>query len=53
MVNVPDICGRMRRTVHAMDQAEGGEQGDVWMPVPFSLGQHAALEAVQRHPSGQ
>ena len=32
-------------TVHVI----GGEQGDVLMPLLFSLGQHAALEAVQRH----
>ena len=36
-------------TVHTIDQGEGGEQGDVLMPLLFSLGQHPALEAVQRH----
>ena len=34
-------------TVHHIDQGEGGEQGDVLMPLLFSLGQHAALQAVQ------
>ena len=33
------------RTIH---QGEGGEQGDVLMPLLFSLGQHGALAAVQR-----
>ena len=31
-----------------LTQAEGGEQGDPLMPALFSLGQHAALTAVQR-----
>ena len=34
--------------VHEIDQGEGGEQGDPLMPLLFSLGQHAALRAVQR-----
>ena len=34
--------------VHTIDQGEGGEQGDPLMPLLFSLGQHGALEAVQR-----
>ena len=34
--------------VHNVDQGEGGEQGDAMMPLLFALGQHAALEAVQR-----
>ena len=34
-------------TVHRIEQGEGGEQCDVWMPLLFSLGQHAALQAVQ------
>ena len=33
--------------VHNIHQAEGGEQGDALMPLLFSLGQHAALVAVQ------
>ena len=33
--------------VHEIDQDEGGEQGDSLMPLLFSLGQHAALRAVQ------
>ena len=36
-------------TVHHIEQGEGGEQGDVLMPLLFSLGQHAALQAVQDH----
>ena len=32
-------------TVHTI---EGGEQGDALMPLLFCLGQHAALEAIQR-----
>ena len=39
-----DDCGR----VHTIHQGEGGEQGDPLMPLLFSLGQHPALEAVQR-----
>ena len=31
---------------HRVTQGEGGEQGDPLMPMLFSLGQHAALEAV-------
>ena len=34
--------------VHTIDQGEGGEQGDPLMLLLFSLGQHGALEAVQR-----
>ena len=34
--------------VHTIDHGEGGEQGDPLMPLLFSLGQHGALEAVQR-----
>ena len=34
--------------VHTICQGEGGEQGDALMPLLFSLGQHAALEAVHR-----
>ena len=33
--------------VHRIAQGEGGEQGDALMPLLFSLGQHAALEAVK------
>ena len=33
--------------VHQIHQGEGGEQGDVMMPLLFSLGQHNALHAVQ------
>ena len=39
-----DSLGR----VHTITQGEGGEQGDAMMPLLFSLGQHAALERVQR-----
>ena len=34
---------------HTITQAEGGEQGDPLMPALFSLGQKAALQAVQQH----
>ena len=33
---------------HTIHQGEGGEQGDALMPILFSVGQHAALEATQR-----
>ena len=33
--------------VRTIEQGEGGEQGDAVMPLLFSLGQHAALHAVQ------
>ena len=36
-------------TTHTIVQGEGGEQGDAMMPLLFALGQHPALEAVQRH----
>ena len=32
--------------VQSIHQGEGGEQGDALMPLLFSLGQHAALEAI-------
>ena len=35
----------VRHTIH---QGEEGEQGDASMPLPFCVGQHAALEAMQR-----
>ena len=35
-------------TAHTIHQGEGGEQGDALMPLLFCLGQHAALEAMQR-----
>ena len=35
-------------TVHTVHQGEGGEQGHPLMPLLFSVGQHAALEAIQR-----
>ena len=38
-----DDCG----TVHAIDQGEGGEQGDPLMPLLFADGQHPALVATQ------
>ena len=34
--------------IHHIHQGEGGEQGDPLMPLLFSLGQHAALQAVRR-----
>ena len=34
--------------LHQIEQGEGGKQGDALMPLLFSLGQHQALEAVQR-----
>ena len=34
--------------VHAIQQGEGGEQGDPLMPILFCLGQHAALASVKR-----
>ena len=34
-------------TTHRIHQGEGGEQGDPLMPLLCSLGQHAALEAMQ------
>ena len=39
-------CGRMRWERFMIAQGEGGEQGDPLMPLLFSLGQHAALAAV-------
>ena len=33
--------------VHTITQAEGGEQGDPFMPALFSLGAHPALQALQ------
>ena len=33
---------------HTIPQGEGGEQGDAVMPLLYSLGQHSALEAIQR-----
>ena len=49
MVIVPRFCGKTTfGTVHHIEQGEGGEQGDVLMPLLFSsLGQHAVLQAVQ------
>ena len=35
-------------TVHEVAQGEGGEQGDAMMPLLFALGQHPALEALNR-----
>ena len=34
--------------MHEIPQGEGGEQGDPLMPMLFAMGQHRALEAVQR-----
>ena len=34
--------------IHTIQQGEGGEQGDVIMPLLFALGQHSALEAIQK-----
>ena len=34
--------------VHTVEQGEGGEQGDVLMPLLYSLGQHAALKSGAR-----
>ena len=34
--------------VHTVEQGEGGEQGDVLMPLLCSLGQHAASKVVQK-----
>ena len=34
--------------VHSILQGEGGEQGDTMMPLLFSVGQHHALEVVNR-----
>ena len=36
-------------TVHTIDQGEEASKETVLMPFLFSLGQHAAFEAVQRH----
>ena len=33
--------------VHTIQQGEGGEQGDAFMPLLFCMGQHAALQEVQ------
>ena len=33
---------------HKIRQGEGGDQGDAWMPLLFSLGQHGARKAVAR-----
>ena len=35
------------RRNHVIHQGEGGEQGDALMPMLYSLGQHAVLQAVQ------
>ena len=35
--------------VHEILQGEGGEQGDPLMPALFALGQHKALDAIQRN----
>ena len=35
-------CFTVLRVVHTIDQGEGGEQGDPFMPLLFSLGQHGA-----------
>ena len=40
--------GKMKMVVHTIHQGEGGEQGDALMPLLFYVGQHAALEAIQR-----
>ena len=40
-----DAAGRPR----AIDQAEGGEQGEPLMPALYALGQHPALVELQRH----
>ena len=45
---LPVTSGDVEGVVHEIDQGEGGEQGDPLMPLLFSLGQHAALRAVQR-----
>ena len=34
--------------VHSIRQGEGGEQGDPMMPLLFSVGQHHALEVVNK-----
>ena len=40
-------CGKMDSggEVHRIPQGEGGEQGDLVMPLLYCLGQHGALEA--------
>ena len=44
-----NICGRtMQEFTHTIFQGEGGEQGDPLMPMLCSLGQHRALEAIDR-----
>ena len=40
--------GQPSQYLWADDRGEGGEQGDALMSLLFSLGQHAALQAVQR-----
>ena len=37
----------MTGTVNEIDEGEGGEQGDLTMPLLFSLGQHAVVRSVQ------
>ena len=47
---VPVLVGKKKDSVgvvHHVDQGEGGEQGDAMMLLLFSLGQHAALQAVK------
>ena len=46
---VRSFYGQPSRYVWEDDQGEGEEQGDALMPLLFSLGQHAALEAVRAH----
>ena len=38
---------RVLRSVHAVPQAEGGEQGDPLMPLLFAVDQYQALEVVK------
>ena len=38
--------------VHAIEQGEGGEQGDPFMPLLFAVGQHAGLVATQERMQG-
>ena len=49
-LNLLHIYGKTQKAwcTHTNHQGEGGKQGDPLMPLPFSVGQHDALSAIQR-----
>ena len=46
--NSTHLRGDEEGTVHGIQQGEGGEQGDPLVPALFAMGQHQALQAVQK-----